>query len=49
MTWIAFGVGFFIGAAAALLLLSVASVCSEDARREARVAKYVKADKTGKS
>ena len=49
MTWIAFGVGAFIGAAAALFLLSVASVCSEDALREARVSKYVKAEETGKT
>lgn len=44
MTWIAFGVGVFIGAAAELFTLSAVFVCSEDARREARVARYVKAE-----
>lgn len=49
MTWIAFGVGTFVGAVFTLFAISVLYVCSKDARHEARVAKYLHEEQTNAS
>lgn len=49
MTWVAFGVGVFVGVIFTLLTLSVLYVCSRDARHEERVAKYLYAERTNRA
>lgn len=49
MTWVAFGVGVFIGGIFTLFTLSVLFICSRDARHEERVAKCLYAERTNRA
>lgn len=49
MTWVAFGVGVFIGVIFTLFTLSVLFICSRDARHKERVAKYLIAEKANQA